>query len=51
MIKNHKAIVTGNRAPIPSENDGIILNNTATLVIETATKEDIDQIWIDNPIN
>ena len=51
MIKNHKAIVTGNRVPIPSENDGLILNNTATLVIETATKEDIDQIWIDNPIN
>ena len=51
MIKNHKAIVTGNRAPISSENDGIILNNTATVVIETATKEDIDQIWADNPIN
>ena len=51
MIKNHKAIVTGNRAQIPDENDELVLNSTSTVIIETIDDEDLKNLWEKYPIN
>lgn len=47
MIKNHSATVIGNVAEVAEESSGDILNNTASISVQSISTDYIGELWKD----